>query len=227
MRPFNVIRNRKDRKPQSSRRARRLNIEGLEGRQMLSALPVVSYDPVDRVVKIVGTQFNDHVVATYDSAHHALVVTATSNGMPPGSAVLPVVIHGGINEIQFFGKTGNDTFVNNSNIRSYADGGAGSDLLVGGGAADILHGGAGNDVLFGRGGNDWLLGEAGFDQLHGGNGNDVLAGGYDGLVDRCWGDAGNDQFFFYYSTSQHKPVELEQIMDLGNGTDNISPWYVP
>jgi Ca2+-binding RTX toxin-like protein len=68
------------------------------------------------------------------------------------------------NRISFSGRDGNDTFVNNTSLPSYASGGEGSDWLVGGSGADSFNGGADDDDLEGRGGDDSLAGGAGDDE---------------------------------------------------------------
>ena len=74
-------------------------------------------------------------------------------------------------------------------------GGAGNDLIYALDGADTLTGGAGNDTLLSTYGNDSVDGGAGSDEIRGGAGNDTLVGNggsYDGLLDRLYGDAGND-----------------------------------
>ena len=104
-----------------------------------------------------------------------------------------------VKKIRFHGKNGNDKFVNNTNIRSYAYGGNGNDTLVGGSNRDVLSGGnghdtlngkAGDDRLYGGTGNDKLLGQSGNDRLYGKSGNDRLYGGTGN--DKLYGQAGND-----------------------------------
>lgn len=100
-----------------------------------------------------------------------------------------------IQQIRFFGNGGNDRFQNDTSVRSFAFGQAGSDTLIGGSGRDLLNGGSendelrgrfgddilvggsGNDSLFGNGGRDILIGGAGADELHGGADEDILIGG--------------------------------------------------
>ena len=67
--------------------------------------------------------------------------------------------------VHYEGHAGADTFNNMSTLPSYADGGAGNDVLMGSKAHDELHGGAGDDKLTGRQGDDILDGGAGTDTL--------------------------------------------------------------
>jgi Ca2+-binding RTX toxin-like protein len=82
-----------------------------------------------------------------------------------------------VKSILFNGGAGDDSFTNNTAIRSIAHGGAGNDHLTGGRGKDLLEGDAGNDVLDGRSGDDVLDGGAGNDHLNGDDGHDVLRGG--------------------------------------------------
>src|SRR5262249_20285582 len=96
----------------------------------------------------------------------------------------------GVKKIVFDGGAGNDSFTNNTAIRSVADGGTGKGTLVGGSGNDTLIGGAGDDMLLGRGGNDLLEGGTGKDVLRGARGADTLSGGLgDDTLD---GGQGND-----------------------------------
>lgn len=59
-------------------------------------------------------------------------------------------------------------------LRVFAYGHGGDDVLVGGAGDDVLHGGDGTDRLFGRDGNDDFDGGKGRDRLVGGAGDDSL-----------------------------------------------------
>lgn len=101
-------------------------------------------------------------------------------------------------EIDFFGGTGNDSFVyslpnGSPALRVVAHGGDGNDLLVGGPLNDDLDGGKGDDTLNGLGGNDTLFGGDGNDKLYGGDGDDLLEGGRG--QDTLWGGDGNDTLY--------------------------------
>ena len=63
---------------------------------------------------------------------------------------------GEVDEILFKGLDGDDTFINNTHIRSTAEGFDGADRLFGGSGSDALNGGHGDDVLQGREGPDAL-----------------------------------------------------------------------
>ena len=90
-----------------------------------------------------------------------------------------------VTKVNFYGRDGNDSFVNETNVPCYASGHAGNDTLTGGGAADLIYGGDDNDDLTGGGGADSLDAGAGDDTLEGNGGNDALEGG-----------DGNDRYVF-------------------------------
>lgn len=70
-----------------------------------------------------------------------------------------------VNAIAGIGGPTDDTFTNNTNIRSVFYGQGGNDTLLGGGSGDVLKGGSGNDYIDGRGGRDDITGDAGADVL--------------------------------------------------------------
>jgi Ca2+-binding RTX toxin-like protein len=185
----------------ASRAPRRLGVENLENRRMFCCpYPTVGYDPVNDVVTIAGTNFNDSVQVAVDP-DGALIVTCQTE-MPGGGVALPrqTVITGPVQSIKFAGGDGNDTFINNTAYKCVADGGAGNDFVIGGWGNDMLYGGAGNDILSGRDGNDSLKGGAGDDLLFGGAGNDWLDG--EGGTNLYWGQAGADTFVRNHGTAQ-------------------------
>jgi Ca2+-binding RTX toxin-like protein len=96
---------------------------------------------------------------------------------------------------------GNDSVVNNSDVKMDANGGDGNDKLVGGPKADDLRGDsvcarahAGNDKIYGRGGNDKIYADAGADYVSAGDGNDWILGDSD-CIDPGPTRAGNDEIY--------------------------------
>lgn len=96
--------------------------------------------------------------------------------------------------VQTYG--GNDYIDNQTAIPMFADGGAGSDVILGGTGADILYGGAGagNDYLDGRAGDDILIAGVGTDMLFGDDGNDALYGAAGGKA-YMFGGNGTDDLY--------------------------------
>jgi hypothetical protein len=162
----------------------RLDLEALDQREVPAVITLSA-----GLLRIDGGNFREAAtVAPLPGQVRVTVVTTP----PSGPAVTQVQAFPAplVNNILFLGRGGNDTFVNNTAVRSTAFGEAGNDILVGGSGNDVFVGGIGNDVLSGRGGNDIFHGEQGNDVLYGGAGNDTFRGG-DGN-DRLYGGAGND-----------------------------------
>lgn len=198
--------NQKKRKAYTSRR---LRTECLEDRQMC-AVAAVTFDAATGVLTIQGTAGDDYAGVNFDPAMQKGWVSLGGGAGPQAAKPAPCFLFkGNLKQINFYGNDGNDTFVNNTNVACFADGGAGNDTLHGGGAADILFGGLGNDRLYGHGGNDSLYGNAGTDFLDGGDGDDILVGGYDGCKDQCYGGAGHDLFFQYYGPNGTYPQNFD------------------
>jgi Ca2+-binding RTX toxin-like protein len=121
-----------------------------------------------------------------------------------------------------------DAEVSKAPVVTYANGGAGNDLVLagsgkartnlyegndvfmGGSIGDLARGGAGADELHGNGGRDKLFGNGGGDLLDGGKGNDRLIGGGGG--DTIIGGAGNDKV---------KSGKGNDMLDTGKGRDTV------
>jgi hypothetical protein len=103
-------------------------------------------------------------------------------------------VYGGV--VFFTGGKGDDTFQNNTDLRSYAWGGLGNDTLIGGTNQDVLMGEQGNDKIYGGGGKDYLSGGDDNDYIDGGGAfvNGQYRDNYDGVADYINGNAGADSF---------------------------------
>jgi Ca2+-binding RTX toxin-like protein len=159
-------------------------------------LPTPTIELTGGQLIIRGTIFSDTARVTVLGREPGALLVATIGGV---SKTLPLNAVAGI---QFYGYSGNDVFVNASNVPAVAYGGDGNDSLTGGGGADKLYGEAGNDTLVGNAGNDVLSGQdgsdsldggLGFDYLFGGNDNDTLNGGNDD--DKLYGGKGDDKIY--------------------------------
>ncbi len=184
---------RKAAKPKSMR----LAIDMLEQREMMAANLTVNL--VGSELQIIGSETADTVTVRLQNGQYVV----ESNSLAARSFASASVTN-----IYFAGYGGNDTFTNNTELRSLAYGGDGRDVLTGGSGddrllgqdgKDTLYGGAGkdtlwggykNDTLYGQDGNDTLLGNSGHDYLYGGIGNDHLNGGRN--VDTLRGEDGDD-----------------------------------
>jgi len=125
-------------------------------------------------------------------------------------------------------KDGNDVVTNSSNVRIFAYGGPGNDVLNGGAANEGLFGDDGDDVVNGNGGSDFLNGGTGNDVIAGGagddqiddtDGNDTINGGAgddriqeNGGQDTINGDGGNDTIFSL--------DEIKDVINCGSGSDS-------
>jgi Ca2+-binding RTX toxin-like protein len=188
--------------------SRRLQIEPLEERRLL-AIDTISF--TDGKLLIEGSPSND--TARVSIAGTTLTATLVNSG----KTTQQTYSASSVTKIIFRGYAGNDTFTNQTSIRTDAYGSDGNDTLTGGSGIDylfgeggndvlngsfgddILQGGVGNDQLFGHDGHDNLLASDGDDTLSGGNGNDKLSGdiGQDRLdgnagLDKLMGGDGND-----------------------------------
>ena len=145
--------------------------------------------------------------------------------------------------IRFLGRSGNDTFQNNTNIDSFAAGhngndnlqggdghnwirgGNGNDRLTGGDRNDLIRAGNGNDTVLGGRRHDRLFGGAGADQIFAEAGNDTInAGAGDDVIN---GGAGRDVALFDRAFSQYgvngAVDDLDVIANSGNeGTDRVT-----
>src|SRR5262245_19833963 len=160
--------------------ARSLRLEALEAKNLLSPGPVTPFGiTLDSfgTLRIKGVGINDRPIEmTNDIATVTIEngqVHAVLKHHVPGPKEAPQGFDvtdqdkffplAQVKSIAFYGLDGNDSFTNDTAIKSTASGYAGDDVLVGGSAADLLVGGDGNDSLEGRSGNDDLRGGTGSD----------------------------------------------------------------
>jgi hypothetical protein len=170
------------------------------------------------VVLIQGTSADDtvHVTRTEET------VIVDFNGQAKEIAA------GRARMIVFHGRSGNDTFINETDIRSVAFGGAGDDSLTGGLGADQLIGQDGDDALAGGDNRDNLEGGRGADDLSGGDGRDTLRGGPgdddlngDDGPDRLDGGLGDDDLDGGLDDDRLNGQQGDDLADGGDGDDVI------
>jgi pimeloyl-ACP methyl ester carboxylesterase len=168
------------------RREKRLKVECLENRLMLTA------SLTDGLLEIAGTDRPDNIgVEMVDS-----YVRVSVNGERS------LFAGGDVQQINIVGYDGNDAIAIAADIviRSTINGGEGNDRIFGGGGKDAIEGGEGDDEIIGVDGHDVLTGGTGNDVIYGGAGRDVIRGsaGDDVLVggdgrDRIRGGRGNNE----------------------------------
>ena len=149
-----------------------------------------------------------------DAGNNVATLTTVDNGSTFRATVDNVtrdIAVSSVDQINFLGFAGNDTFTNSTSATVTAYGHNGNDTLRGGPGADVLIGGAGNDRIFGNDGNDRLVGANGNDTINGGNGNDRIFGSAGTNI--LNGDNGDDVM---YGSN-----DGDDIMKGGNGTDWI------
>ena len=199
-----------------SQRRSRCHYGVLEPRMLLAG---ISFDSATGEVLVVGTNNDDTVLVTPQNNQVTVSLGNIEQQTFDASSV---------SAVRFRGLNGNDTFVNNSNLDSFAYGHAGNDVFTGGGGNDRFQGGAGNDTLNGMGANDLLQGNDGddtilggdqHDRVRGGAGNDIIKGeaGRDHLSgndgdDRIEGNDGKDRLF---------GLDGNDILIGGNDSDRI------
>lgn len=159
-----------------------MGYDQLEDRRVLAG---IEFAPLSGVVTITGSEVHDFAFVNQLSAVEIEVRLA---GFPVHQFQVSQV-----NEIYFHGLDGDDYFINNTAIPSWAWGGNGNDMLIGGSGNDTLYGDDGDDRLDGRDGDDVLFGGSGNDTLRGGNGDDSIFG--DDGDDRILGGEGNDTLY--------------------------------
>jgi len=177
-------------------------LQSLEERVLMSASPVgpspdlstdiLSIDLTAGAITIDGTSHaNDVTVKNVIIRGRSYVeVTATDEHPTNPSDKVKRYSASSVDKIYFYGGDGEDTFLNLTDVRSYAYGDGGNDTLTGGSGVDRLEGGSGDDVIFGKSGDDTLLGKSGADTISGGSGIDYIWGnsGADEIEGGSWGD---------------------------------------
>jgi len=201
-------------KKPSTRRSRttpKLQMESLEIRLPLAVTPGITL--VKGVLTITGSEADDIAEVNQPSKN---TVTVSLTGVDSKSYKAS-----NVKSIVFNGLGGDDTFINNTAVKSKAEGGAGEDTLRGGRGADDLQGGDDNDRIFGNAGNDSVSGGGGDDTVHGDDGNDRVVGdgGDDDIYggrgkDVLRGGGGNDDL---YGEDQNDDLDGEDDDDLLNG----------
>ncbi len=180
----------KTRSPRSAppfRRTASLSVEALEKRDLMAVLlsnpvligplvlpsgPAASVSVTSNgVLQISGTDYGDTVSVSLQATDFLTPYFNTNyqvqmNGTTYLVNAMSVTSH----LVNFFGRGGTDTFVNNTFLDTNAFG-WGDDTFTGGSGVNHLYGGSGNNVL---------TGGSGFSYLYGGSGSNVLIPGTGG-----------------------------------------------
>lgn len=175
---------------------RRLQVENLERREVMSATWGLSAGILTVNADRNGSQvvIQDYNPSNIRGMPDLLSVQATSNDgswyvMLPKQAVTGIT---------FNGSSQRDVYVANTGLTPYyypisqtVRGWSGDDYIVTGMGNDTIYGFYGNDTIKSGGGQDTVDGGSGDDVIYGGSGNDVIEGGWG--RDRIWGESGNDR----------------------------------
>ncbi len=183
--------------------------EALEDRCLLSGN--IKLDPTTGVVSIFGSALGDQAFVDIVAPVTVRVVLNTTE-----VEQFPVAQ---VARVDFFGRAGDDVFLNRTSIPTHAFGDEGNDNLTGGYSINVLSGGAGNDSLVGRSAADLAYGGVGNDQIWGGPGMDRLYG--DDGDDVINGQDGDD---FLYGLSGYDTLNGElgnDVMYGGNSNDTL------
>lgn len=89
------------------------------------------------VMAIEGSAGNDSAEVRVEAGWVKAVLTSSDGSS--ADKLIPVTR---VSSIKFVGKDGNDSFIDNTDIQSFADGGGDDDVLIGGSANDELVGAA-------------------------------------------------------------------------------------
>ena len=195
----------------------------LEPKNLLAAVTLSGGE-----IRIAGTAANDSATVSLSGIY----VAVTQPGLDT-----EIFTADSVDSIRFIGRAGDDIFLNNTPIASFAFGQAGNDTLIGGTGNDTLAGnvgddfirggagidrliaGNGDDDVAGGAGNDTILGTAGLNTLSGDAGDDSIFGGND--ADMIFGGAGNDQLSGNGANDTIRGGDGTDRVNAGPGDDDI------
>jgi len=182
--------------------ARRLFLEGLEGRRLLATLTVT------------GTADNDTILASVAGGLLTINVNGAAFSVPSSA----------FDRINVFGGAGHDSIRIDASVPQFTElhGQEGNDRISAGSGPSLMFGEAGDDSLTGGSAGDVLFGGLGSDSLAGGRGDDYLIGGSGD--DKLLGEAGHDWLFGdgtnTLPANAVDPVQYAlDYMDVGLGND--------
>ncbi|MCA9190850.1 MAG: hypothetical protein KDB03_03770 [Planctomycetales bacterium] len=207
------------------RLSRSLQIETLQGRELMAADLTAIYDPTVRQINVEGTEAADSILiyqregmVSIENLPIVDLVSGVAYDSLASSEIdwIRVEALDGDDTIYF-----DDTFAAEAHVINFnviaGDGadlittgrgadlinaGSGDDSVAAGPGEDTVYGGPGYDTLCGEDGRDFLYGQDDADMIFGGEGDDSISGGnsYDTLFgeggwDKIWGDEGGDALY--------------------------------
>lgn len=124
-----------------------------------------------------------------------------------------------VTSILFLGKSGDDSFVNNTGYPAKIYGSYGNDYLVGGTGDDYISGGPDNDRIYGGSGEDRIVGDFGNDFVWAGSGTDSIDGGMGN--DTLYGQDGADEIHGGYGNDVLRGHDGDDQLFAGPGEDRV------
>ena len=158
----------------------RFALESLEGREVPASISLAN-----GIVSINGDIGNNVAVVSQMGSVIQVHIDAVAANYAAAS----------VQQVNFYGGDGNDSFNNTTALTAVAYGNNGNDILYGGSGNDVLRGDAGNDAIYGGTGNDTLFGGVGANILFGEDGNDTLVTINGSTSDQLTGGNGTDTFW--------------------------------
>ena len=211
-----------------------LSYSNLERRDLLAGISIETIG--GRSTLVIDGSSQDDVAQVSDSNNNQVEVQLNQE--------VRQIDRSSFERIRFLGRSGDDTFTNNTDISSaiighngndklvggdgnnWIQGGDGDDVLTGGDRNDLIRGGSGNDLisggrrhdrLFGGAGNDEIRGQQGDDFINGDSGADLITG-FTG-DDQLNGGFGTDRIFGGEGDDRANGGESNDTINLGAGTD--------
>jgi len=183
------------------RRAAGAVVESLEGRSMLSGVPLA----IDLVATFGGTQLQ----ITGTPGNDQITVAQTPDGLlVTNTGGWNTTVAGTFQNILVNAGGGNDSVMVDASVTTGC----------------ILYGGAGNDTLVGGSGNDRLYGGAGKNVLNGGAGDDVLDS-VGSTRDTLAGGTGRDSFWADANPSAERITDLSADEVAGGDVHRVASLY--
>jgi hypothetical protein len=158
----------------ASKNLARPQVEQLEGRELLSGVGGITFNPTTGAVTIAGTQYNEHVSlfsATVNGVKSVIIsecsVSSSYQLMGSWGLVKPL---SKVSSVTFYGGGGVDYFNNMTSVTTYAY--AQNDQYA------VFFGGSGSDTFYAGTGTSVFGAGKGHETFHTGSGHHIFFGNY-------------------------------------------------
>ena len=198
--------------------------------QTINDIPQLVIDGTSGIDEFTVTDHNDDAVFVSGTSQYTEVVDGEEHGF--AEAHQQLFNKSDFERIRFLGRSGNDSFTNETDVNSAAFGHNGNDTLRGGNGNNWIQGGNGNDRIYGGDRNDMLRGRAGddyieagkrHDRVFGGDGNDTILG--QSGRDFIKGENGSDTIFAGNGDDRVDGGLGNNSISLGNHVDGDTALY--